>query len=736
MDRRSWLWRRKSSEKSPGETESSGSISSHSERFSDEQVYTTQNTQSPEVTSKTMLEDEVTDDVKSLKEKLADALSQIRLKEDSAKQHAKVAEEAVSGWEKAENEVLSMRQQLEAVTQKNLALEDRMGHLDGALKECVRQLRQAKEEQDQMINDAVFKKTQEWEYLKSELQSEVAYHSIQHTKAEAEATAIMERDHDLQSKLDALSTENSNLKLQLLSLTKEMKVIIAERDYSIQAAETASKQRLESSRKMAKLEAESLRLKSLARKAALSNENRSVTASSIYVESITDNQSDCGDKVMLLEADLRKMGILDAKETEPGCSDSSSTVFVPEIGRYKNDKSRRKNFMDLHVESKLMDDFLEMERMAAFPDPQSDFGAVGTLAAQPNQVEITLKAELECMINRTSELEEKLENMEAFNVELNTALVECQKQLEISQLKLKESDEKLENEDTLNRELNSALVDLQKQLENSQTKAEEYAEKWVELKMQLALANESKRTAEEEIRVIYAHNEVTETRLVNVEAEKGALLVTVRFLEGEVEKERSLSAEALVRCQMLEDELSRTKIEAKNKEKALLAENLVTCQHLEEELRKAKYEAEMNRATSAVARDFKVDQEKELQIASQQFAECQKTIASLGRQLKSLATLEDFILDSEKSLKTSDEVSLRVEQGMELSDLHSNELYMPMPNNNSELSFPEADHSSVLPIPRDSNTALSSIATHTSDRNRSGLGKLSSRAMHSILGAN
>lgn len=38
MDRRSWLWRRKSSEKSPGEIESIGSISSHSERFSDEQV--------------------------------------------------------------------------------------------------------------------------------------------------------------------------------------------------------------------------------------------------------------------------------------------------------------------------------------------------------------------------------------------------------------------------------------------------------------------------------------------------------------------------------------------------------------------------------------------------------------------------------------------------------------------------------------------------------------------------
>ncbi|KAL2498470.1 MFS domain-containing protein [Abeliophyllum distichum] len=39
MDMRSWLWHQKLSEKSPnGETESSGSIASHSERFSDDQV--------------------------------------------------------------------------------------------------------------------------------------------------------------------------------------------------------------------------------------------------------------------------------------------------------------------------------------------------------------------------------------------------------------------------------------------------------------------------------------------------------------------------------------------------------------------------------------------------------------------------------------------------------------------------------------------------------------------------
>lgn len=38
MDRRSWLWKRKSSDKSPGESDSSGSASSHSEPYFDDQV--------------------------------------------------------------------------------------------------------------------------------------------------------------------------------------------------------------------------------------------------------------------------------------------------------------------------------------------------------------------------------------------------------------------------------------------------------------------------------------------------------------------------------------------------------------------------------------------------------------------------------------------------------------------------------------------------------------------------
>lgn len=46
---------------------------------------------------------------------------------------------------------------------------------------------------------------------------------------------------------------------------------------------------------------------------------------------------------------------------------------------------------------------------------------------------------------------------------------------------------------------------------------------------------------------------------------------------------------------------------------------------------------------------FAFCQEKELTFAASKFAECQKTISSLGRQLKSLKKIEDFLLDYDKN---------------------------------------------------------------------------------------
>lgn len=221
MDRRSWLWRRKSSDKSPGETDSSvsgsGSLSSPSERFSDEhQASPNHNMQSPEVTSKAAPpDDDPNDGVKILTEKLSAAAATISAKEELVKQHAKVAEEAVTGWEKAENEAVILKQQLDAAMKKNSSLEDRVIHLDGALKECLRQLRQVREEQDEKIQEAISKKSQDTESKKSDMDVQISDLLAQLETANAKVEAAASLESNLRVKLGSIEKENASLQLEL-----------------------------------------------------------------------------------------------------------------------------------------------------------------------------------------------------------------------------------------------------------------------------------------------------------------------------------------------------------------------------------------------------------------------------------------------------------------------------------------------------------------------------------------
>jgi len=65
--------------------------------YHDLKVYPTQTTPPPEGMFEAAPNDEEANDVKTLTERLSAALLNSRAKEDLAKQHAKVAEEAVSG---------------------------------------------------------------------------------------------------------------------------------------------------------------------------------------------------------------------------------------------------------------------------------------------------------------------------------------------------------------------------------------------------------------------------------------------------------------------------------------------------------------------------------------------------------------------------------------------------------------------------------------------------------------
>ncbi|XVF58872.1 hypothetical protein PTKIN_Ptkin07bG0101000 [Pterospermum kingtungense] len=590
MDRRSWLWRRKSTDKSPGAETDSLAGPSISETFSHDKASAIHSSQSLEVTSKDIPIDEEFND-RPLTEKLSAALMNIIAKEDLVKQHAKVAEEAVSGWEKAEKDVLALKQQLDAAIKKNAALEDRVGHLDEALKECVRQLRQAREEQERKINEAVAKKCHELESSKSGLESQLLdlKAQLQTTKLETDVSV----DADLHLKLEDFEKENSALKIHLHSQTEELELRIIERDLSTQTAETASKQHLESITKLAKLEAECHRLKAIARKASPANDQKSYAASSIYVESFTDSQSDSGERILAVETDMNKVNGLQMNDCKTSRSDAWASALINELDQLRNEKAAGRNIMTPSVEINLMADFLEMERLAALPDTENGngFNEAGPVSDQTttSPVENSLKAELETFKHWTAELEEKQAVTEAEKLELLMALTESQKQLKTLQNKLREAEATLED-----------------------------------VKTQLALADNSEKAAEDEARVANMNREVVESRLGNAEMEIKTLMSKITSLEEKVKKEQALSDENMIKCKELEDELSKLKCEA----------NL---QHEVELQRVASYNEEL-----------KVQQDKELAIAASKLAECQRTIASLGQQLKSLATLEDFLIDSDK----------------------------------------------------------------------------------------
>lgn len=654
MEKRKWLWKRKSSEKSPGESESSGSISSHSERYSDDQealkASPNHNTQSPEFISKAAVsKEEIIDSVKILTEKLSAALVNVSAKEDLVKQHSKVAEEAVAGWEKAENEVAVLKQELEAAIQQNLALEDRVSHLDGALKECVRQLRQGREEQEQKIEEALLEKTCEFESTKVELEGQLLQFQAQAVAAKSES--LISVDPDLHIKLESLEKENAALKLKLLSQSEELEISTIERDLSAQAAETASKQHLESIKKVTKLEAECRRLQAVTRKSSSANDQKSLAASSIYVESLTDSQSDTGERLNALQ-----------NVCEPSCTDSWALALITELDQFKNEKTLRKSITGSSLEIDIMDDFLEMERLAALPETETRTQCLESVvdANQLSHGENPLKAEFEAMKHRVAGLEEKLEKIEAEKDELEKALTASQDSVEASQSQLKEVEMRLE-----------------------------------ELQKELTAVNELK--------------ELLESQLIGIEVEARTMSAKVGSLNEEVEKERNLSAEMAVKCRELEDELTRKS-------------------------------QEIELQQTAISNGKPKIKQEDLDVAAGKLAECQKTIASLGRQLESLATLEDFLIDT-ANLPGFSRGGLMIPRAGELWKLHGNETFMPksdsdllkMPVENSDPSVNGNDKKS--PASSSSSTSTSSSASLsqvTSAKSRNGFGKLFSRSKSGI----
>ncbi|CAK9237019.1 unnamed protein product [Sphagnum troendelagicum] len=295
--RSSWPWKRKSSEKvaaanSFAPHEGGGTFLNSSAAVVEDR----QQDVSPRIVLQNhdMRQQQSEERVKSISEQLANALADITTKDNLVKQHVKVTEEAVSGWEKAEAEAVALKQQLDAAWQQKLATEDRATHLDGALKECMKQLRHVREEQEQLIHDTLVKKTREYDKVRIEMETKLAEASeiLSHTRTEllecraegkALSQALQERSRSLaelgeakgraeadikilQVQVEAMEKENANLKYEVHVLNKELEIRNGQREYEHKAADIAAKKHLESVKKIAQLEEECSRLRLLIRK--------------------------------------------------------------------------------------------------------------------------------------------------------------------------------------------------------------------------------------------------------------------------------------------------------------------------------------------------------------------------------------------------------------------------------------------------------------------------------------
>ncbi|TYH87591.1 hypothetical protein ES332_D01G127700v1 [Gossypium tomentosum] len=432
------------------------------------------------------------DEIKDLNEKLSAANSEISGKEDLVKQHTKVAEEAVSGWEKAEAEALALKNHLESVTLLKLTAEDRASHLDGAFKECMRQIRNLKEEHEQKLQDLAVSKNKLCEKIKLELEAKIAYLDQELRKSAAENDAIsrslQERSNllvkiteeksqaetqieCLKGNIESCEREINSLKYEMHVVSKELEIRNEERNMSMRTAEAANKQHMEGVKKIAKLEAECQRLRGLVRKklpgpAALAQmkleveslgrdygdtrlKRSPVRPSTPHTPAVTDFSLDNAQKFhkeneflterllameeetkMLKEALAKrnsellasrnlcaktstKLQTLEAQlaisnqqrspskvsnspsvtsvsedgiDDEKSCADSWATSMISELSQFKKEKSIEKLNKTENVKHlDLMDDFLEMEKLACSSNDSTANGAITNAGCTNNK---------------------------------------------------------------------------------------------------------------------------------------------------------------------------------------------------------------------------------------------------------------------------------------------------------------------------------------------------------------
>lgn len=261
MERKSWSWKKKVLEKLASSRINTdySQVGEYSKQSTDDLIRT-----------QFVLKEQVgtPDDISQVEMKIRILGEQLMARDELVQQHAKVAEEAVTGWEKAECEAACLKQQLDEEMVYKVATEEQLVCLEMALKDSAGKLQHA-EEREVRLQRVVETKNQELDNLRCEMESTMLKIVNEMTRAAKEADAKSRAEDKasvLQKRVDMAEKEQANLKYEIHVLTKELDIRNEELELNKQAAEAANKQHLEYVKRTAKLDDDCQRLRLLLRK--------------------------------------------------------------------------------------------------------------------------------------------------------------------------------------------------------------------------------------------------------------------------------------------------------------------------------------------------------------------------------------------------------------------------------------------------------------------------------------
>ncbi|KAK3018565.1 hypothetical protein RJ639_004290 [Escallonia herrerae] len=271
MDQKTWLWRKRSSEK----TIVASDKAELTQKSNKEEVLPSEKELAFESSAK------------YLNDKSASVICECNAEDDLVADHAKTAQEAIAAREKAEADVVFLKQELNEALQQRTAVNERLVHLNAALRECMQQLSSVREEQELRICDAVTETSKDYEKEHKKLEEKLteAIKRIANLTFESSrlSKALVVKDNliedlskrsfraeaefsTLMARLDSTEKENAFLIYEFRMLEKELEIRNEEREYNLRSMDASHRQHLESAKKIAKLDAECQRLRTLVRK--------------------------------------------------------------------------------------------------------------------------------------------------------------------------------------------------------------------------------------------------------------------------------------------------------------------------------------------------------------------------------------------------------------------------------------------------------------------------------------